>query len=111
MKLKEVRKKKLFFYQHEFELDDEKKVVCRLMVMETSRTIVDLTVVTMPEFRHRGYGTMGVRMLLEWAMKKGYKTATLTNLFDSEAVDKIAKKLKFKKVGKNIWYKSINGSP
>lgn len=100
----------LFFPQHEFELLDKNMKVCRLMAMEVIKGVeLDLTVITNPEYQGNGYASLGVKMLIQWAINNGYKKVALTNLSNSRAIDKIAEKLCFKKDGNNSWTKSIIG--
>ncbi len=112
MELVEICKKTdgLFFPQREFALVEGRNKICILMVMEiATESRLDLTVVTNPEYRHKGYATTGLKLLIKWAIKNGYKKVTLTNLFGSEAVDKIAKKLHFTEENQGTWSKSITG--
>ena len=105
-----TKKSKMFFPQREFLLMDGDQKVCNLMVMEIAENELDLTVSTVPKYRRQGYAVIGLRMLIMWAARNGYKKVQLTNLFGSDAIEKIAKKLNFiKGAGTNIWNKSIIG--
>ena len=112
MELVEVCKKTgdLFFPQREFVLVDGKDIVCKLMIMEIAKeSRLDLTIVTDPKHQHKGYATTGLKLLIKWAARNGYKKVTLTNLFGSLAIDKIAKNLHFTKDNQSTWSKSITG--
>lgn len=102
-----------FFPQREFALvNDDGAKVCRLMAMEIKpKTELDLTVITLPMYQNKGYATEGLKMLINWAAKNGYKKVRLANLFGTETIDKIAKKLYFIKNNKDseVWNKSITG--
>ena len=112
MELVEVCKKMddLFFPQREFVLVEGKDTICNLMAMEiAAESRLDLTVTTNPKYQHKGYATAGLKLLIKWAIQNGYKKVTLTNLFGSRAIDKIAKNLHFTKENQNTWSKSITG--
>lgn len=100
----------MFFLQREFWLTDNGDKVCRLMAMEVCEgSELDLTVITIPKYQRRGYATQGIKMLVRWAIQNGYKSVKLTNLFNSEIIDKIAIKLCFSRQDEKIWIKSIVG--
>lgn len=112
MELIEVRNisNGLFFPQREFVLVENKQTVCKLMAMEIKEgSWLDLTVATNRKYQNKGYATAGLKMLIEWAMRNGYKKVTLTNLFGSKKVNRIAEELKFVKDKQNTWSKSITG--
>ena len=112
MELVEVCKKTdgLFFPQRVFVLVEGKDIICSLMAMEiTTESRLDLTVVTNPKYQRKGYATTGLKLLIKWAIKNGCKKVTLTNLFGSEAIDIIAKKLHFTEENQGTWSKSITG--
>ena len=112
MELVEVRKKTdgLFFPQREFVLVEGEDIICSLMTMEiTTESRLDLTVVTNSKYQHKGYATTGLKLLIKWAIKNDYKKVTLTNLFGSQAIDKIAKNLHFTEENQGTWSKSIIG--
>ena len=112
MELVEVCKKTdgLFFPQREFVLVEGEDIICSLMAMEiTTESRLDLTVVTNPKYQRKGYATTGLKLLIKWAIKNGYKKVTLTNLFGSQAIDKIAKNLHFTEENQGTWSKSIIG--
>ena len=112
MELVEVCKKTdgLFFPQREFVLVEGKDIICNLMAMEiATESRLDLTVVTNPKYQHKGYATTGLKMLIKWAIRNGYKKVTLTNLFGSQAIYRIAKNLHFTEENQDTWSKSITG--
>ena len=112
MELVEVCKKTdgLFFPQQEFVLVENGEIMCKLMAMEIATVSrLDLTVITNTKYQHKGYATTGLRLLIKWGIRNGYKKATLTNLFGSQAIDKIAKNLHFTEENQGTWSKSITG--
>lgn len=113
MELMEICRKTdgLFYPQREFVLVQDNGIVGRLMAMEIAEeSRLDLTVIIIPKYRCRGYATAGLKMLIKWAAQNGYKKVTLTDLFGSETIDKMARTLHFIKEDRtNIWSKSITG--
>ena len=99
-----------FFEELNFELMDNGVNVCHLMVMVTEPGVeLDLTVMTSPLYYNQGYATAGIKMLIEWGIKNGYKKVRMTNIFGAEAINKIARKLHFSRQKSNVWTKNIVG--
>lgn len=98
-----------FHQQREFELIENGKVFCRLATFEDPElSICDLAVVTDSAYRGHGYATIGIKKLMRWAAKNGFKKVTLTDLLGSKAINNIATKFAFEKHG-NVWTKSLIG--
>ena len=100
----------MFFEEWQFDLVDNGKKVCNLMAMVTvPYNELDLSIFTLPEYYKCGYATEGVKMLILWGVKNGYKTVRLTNISGSIAINKIATKLGFTRKSATVWTKSIVG--
>lgn len=97
-----------FFPQYNFRLVDEERVIGYLMAIEVVEGwLLDLSVVILPEYQNKGYGSKGLDILSRWAIRKRYKVLTITNFLDNQAIDRIAKSLGFTKAVDNTWEKLI----
>lgn len=103
----------MFFKQAEFVLKSNGIDVAKLMAMVTvPGEEVDITVIVPQQFQRMRYGTLGVRMLMDELILRGFTRVRITNMFGSTAVNRIAKRLGFKKseTEERVWTRELLGS-
>ena len=101
------------YTQQNFLLIDGGAIVGQPMAMEIAEQgQLELAIFTPPRYRRKGYATAGLRLLIAWAVKNGYKKVTLTDLYGTGAIEKIARKLGFTQRQGSfpvVWDKCLDG--